>query len=226
VKKSIAFVLFAAIAASPVPQLTAGIIAPIGLAPGTQYQLIFVTADTISAISTSEDPYNGFATFEATTNSSLPSATWSAVTSASDISAANIYATKNAPWLNLPVYNTHGVEVNLPGQSLYAGSLQNAVEYNQYGISDPGAVWTGSTSFGTAAIFEDMGQQTVMGGLDTATDGTWLDGSLSAISTLERPIYALSSAITMPAPEPATLTLLGSALAILGGARLLQRRKG
>ena len=57
--------LFAALAAFDATPLMATVIAPIGLAPGSQYQLIFVTADTIAGSYGTEAPYNDFVNAEA-----------------------------------------------------------------------------------------------------------------------------------------------------------------
>ena len=78
-QKSIAVFLLATFApfALSATQLMAGVIPPIGLVPGSQYQLIFVTADTRDATSSNIADYNAFVSAEAALNPSLPSGvTW------------------------------------------------------------------------------------------------------------------------------------------------------
>ena len=74
----------------------ASIIPPIGLAPGSEYQLIFVTQGTIKATSSQESTYNTFVTTQAALNTNLPSATWTAITSVTGTAASS-----NAPYLSL-----------------------------------------------------------------------------------------------------------------------------
>ena len=112
--KSITTLLFAVFASIPLVagHLWADVIPPIGLAPGSQYQLIFVTAGTIAGTIPSEAPYNAFVTAQALLNPSLPSTTWHSVTA-----AGNTEALQNAPSGNLvPIYNTAGqlVQAGLP----------------------------------------------------------------------------------------------------------------
>src|SRR5689334_6429227 len=97
-------ILCSLFAAATAPQIQAEVIPPIGLAPGSQYQLAFVTADTTTATSATEAYYNAFVSAQAAQNASLPATTWSAITSTADGTNASL----NAPWLGLPVYDTTG----------------------------------------------------------------------------------------------------------------------
>jgi hypothetical protein len=186
----------------------AAIVAPIGLV-GSQYQLIFVTADgdhpdgLNTPAKLLESYYNNFVTTEASLSAGLPSATWNVVGSA-DV-AANV----NAP-APLPVYNTAGQLVAAAG-TLYSGSLTNSVGYDQYGNVGPQIVWTGTDSSGntTANPLGGTAFLTLVSfGLSTSTTGTWLEvpggGDPSGAQSFS--YYALSSAITVP--EPSTLALL------------------
>jgi hypothetical protein len=212
------FLLAAFTAALSGTPLFATVIPPIGLAPGSQYQLVFVTADAIVGSYGTEAPYNAFANAEAALNSSLPSATWSAITSTADGASANV----NAPWLGLPVYNTAGYQVSLPG-SFYGNFLNSLIGWDQFGISGgTGTVWTGSSPAGAnqnplGLAFAQVGNSNFFGPEWAQID--YLH------TTSEFSIYALSGAITLAVPEPATLTLLGSALLLFGGRQLLGRRR-
>lgn len=233
-RKSIA-VLFLLIVSTT--QLMATVIPPIGLAPGSQYQLIFVTADVRRADSSDISSYNGFVTDEAALNPSLPQGvTWNAVVSTL---AGPTEAILNAPSGvyvgNIPVYNTMGLEVSDgSGYGVYgplsgAGSpLLNPVEFDQFGNPSTAGgpnnfVWTGSIDNGRGDTYL-MGASEVMTG-NPYVDTGWLKTGNQRSRDEQYPLYALSTAITVPIPEPATLTLLGSALLVIFGIRLLRLRQ-
>jgi hypothetical protein len=215
-------------------RLVGDVIPPIGLAPGSQYQLIFATADPHNAVSTDITVYNAFVTSEAALGvpSGLPSGvTWTAVASTSTVNA-NV----NAPSGTLPVYNTDGQEVTAASVGIYTGALENIVGFDQYGAAATAAqsnnVWTGSDFHGVGLHHATLGGggNGEIGQL--AVDSTWLQFATvpqAAEVTFSRPFYALSSAITVPTPtpEPATLTLLGLAFLAIGahrGLRWLRQR--
>ena len=133
---------------------------PPNLSPGSQYQLIFVTADTTIPGSSNINSYNSFVQSEAALNPSLPSATWTVVGS-----TASVDALTNSPNIMvggsyLPVYNTQGVLVSDEATGgLYAGFYPSPVEvgYTQFGVYDPTDVWTGTESNGTSAPYFSPG---------------------------------------------------------------------
>ena len=134
----------------PPTHVMADIIPPIGLAPGSEYQLIFETADTTAGISSNINTYNTFVTTEAALDPSLPSAIWHAVGSTATedayVNATNFMVDGSY----LPVYNTQGIEVSVRYRLVFGLCSLNPVLYNQYGQSDGGfdGVWTGSTANG------------------------------------------------------------------------------
>jgi hypothetical protein len=232
-RKSLAACLFAAAAALIASPVDAAYMLPQGLAPGSEYQLMFTTAGGTTATSPNISYYNTFVTNEAALNPSLPSTTWNAVAS-----TATVNADANAPNLMvdgsyLPVYTTIGVEVS-NAEGLYSGNyLLRPVEYNQYGnpaYSNGYMVWTGSTALGVASAYP-------LGGT-SATDGSarstyptepfiipsWIDNTTPAASVDTWSLYALSGPLFVPTPEPTTITLLGSAVLFLASYRLLKRR--
>ncbi len=222
--KTIAIVLLAVLSGT---HLMGAVIPPAGLAPGSQYQLIFVTADPHSAVSTDIGTYNAFVTSEAALGVpfGLPSGvTWKAVASTSTVDA-NV----NAPSGTLPVYNTAGEEVTAPGVGIYTGALDHIVGFDQFGgvatEAQANNVWTGSDfhGFGIAQATLGGGGNGEVG--QFAVDSTWLQFAQqpqAAEVTFSRPFYALSTAITVPIPEPASSTLLGLALLAFGGHHVLR----
>ncbi|MGD9723196.1 MAG: hypothetical protein AB7O59_17825 [Pirellulales bacterium] len=220
--------VIATVVAAPLP---AAVIPPIGLAPGASYQLIFVTADIHDALSDDIAIYNAFVTTEAAlgTPSGLPTATWTAVAS-----TAAVDANVNAPSGLLPVYNTAGQQVAGPGVGIYTGTLDNLVAYDQHGDVALSAqdfdVWTGSDFQGFGVPDATMGaltNETEIG--HVALDSTWLQFDIHLQTSeilFRKPLYALSSTLTVPEiPEPATITLLGTALAMLVGRGIWRRRR-
>ena len=199
-----AFTVFA----FPAAHLLAAVIPPIGLAPGSQYQLIFVTANAHNALSFDIGDYNMFVSDEAALSPGLPSgATWNAVAS-TDAMNANANATSGA----LPVYNTAGQEVSAAGVGIYSGALDSLVGYDQFGEvateAQANNVWTGSDYTGTAIAGATLGGAGSAEVGQLALDATWLQFTTEvkvAEVAFSRPFYALSTPITSPTPEPATV---------------------
>jgi hypothetical protein len=197
------------------------------LAAGSQYQLIFVTSDSISGRSVTEAPYNALVTLDAAPiNSVLASAgifgvSWSAITSTLDGSTAS----GNTPWGGCPVYNLQAIQVNQPTLSLYSGTLLNPVRFDPLGHNNIPVVWTGSEDDGLP-FSRPLGvdSTTVVGA--PYLDSGWLHNPVYEPPSWElNPIYGLSSVITVPTPEPATLSLLGIGIFLLSGMRLLRLRR-
>ena len=208
----------------------ASVIPPSGLAPASQYQLIFVTAGpqpqqdlggTIFGTSTDIATYNAFVAAQAAINPSLPTTTWHAVVSTSAINA-NV----NAPSNGLPVYNTHGELVAPAATGLYTSVLTTAIRYDQNGLTaytsvNPAAnLWTGSDTAGNAAT--PLGTATPTYGNALMTDSRWVNGSTYGATLLPLHLYALSGPITV-VPEPSTSLLTGSAAVLVTFA--LRRRR-
>ena len=207
-------------------QLAADVILPAGLAPGSKYEIAFVTADSVPATSTDINYYNSFVTTEAGQDSILSSlrVTWNAIGS-TDAVNANVNAPNNG---SIPVYNTNGQLVADSSDPLYSGQgIYNSIDYQQDGsISQNFYVWTGSDVHGDLCPITNNSWTNVLGlGDPLVEEGVippypgntaWLfSGGCSVGSTY--PLYALSSPITVPTPEPSTLTLLtAGALGLLG----------
>ena len=205
-----------------------GYIYPIGLASGSQYQILFVTSGTRDASSSNIADYNAFVTSAAGLNSSLPQGvTWNAVASTSSIAA-----TSNAPaYAGVPVYNTDG-QLVVPGtRSLYASQLNAFSLDDQYGTPVSGftQVWTGSTYTGQPGGINDLPPYIFALGTNSSEGngnagllatfgqprGNWLESSGEAPAA-SLPLYALSSPITA-VPEPALLPLVSFVAFLLLG---------
>jgi hypothetical protein len=199
---------------------------PVGLLPGTQYQLVFVTSDLFFASTSSISTYNGDVAAEAALNATLAAfdtangVTWTVIGSTSAVNA-NV----NAPSSGL-VYTLDGTKVASSG--VYSGSLLSAIDITQFGNTLSGNVWTGSTTSGTAQpITNVLGGAFPEYGLSNSTTGSWIafDNNIPQ-SPNTALFYALSSVITVPSttvPEPGTAALTLGALLLLSVSRLRWR---
>lgn len=191
---------------------------PTGLAPGTQYQLLFVTSDLSFATSTNIADYNTFVTNEAALNATLAAfdsangVTWTAIGSTTTVNA-----NANAPSSGL-VYNLGNTE--LASSGVYGGSLLSPVSLDENGNSSTNDVWTGSTTSGTVAGgINDLGQTFPNNGFADVATGAWIASGNGIFSNNGLSLYALSSVITVPqsssTPEPGTLGLTAGAAFLL-----------
>jgi hypothetical protein len=228
-RKSIAVLLIApsAVFALASGRLKATVIPPSGLAPGSQYQLIFVTADTRDASSSDIADYNAFVAAEAALNPALPNGViWHVVASTNTVDARD-----NAPSpIGIPIYNTRGIEVATAAGTLYGGFLVNPIRDDQFGQSVDSnfrQVRTASTSLGTLqpSPTGGLGTDFPSDGFNDLANSGWAYANFAQFKTLQQSFYALSTPITLPAPEPSTFVLLGSAFLAIGGHRCLRRRQ-
>jgi hypothetical protein len=198
-------------------------ILPTGLAPGSQYQILFVTSDGTTATSSNIADYNSFVTQETNESPTLAAleATWTALASTPTFSASNASNTTN-----IPIYDTQGNMLEQNFQGLFTDNTTEGPLYDQNGLaSQPYAVWTGIPGVGGGPPSGHQLGTTypIIGCPDVVPWGQWLDAGYTSSAAQNFPLYALSSPITV-VPEPATLTLLGSALLGLGVVYL--RRRG
>jgi hypothetical protein len=207
----VVFAVTTAIVAGTSARLFATVTLP-NLPPGSEYEIIFATSGQTTATGSSISAYNTYASNSAgTLDSLLPAGvTWNAV-----VSTATVSASANAPSLsNIPVYNTHGIEVS--AGNLYSGSLLADVSFDENGNPPPiTLIWTGATAAGGISS-NPMGSSDAEFGNSNQSNSSWITGSTGTPSSTPWPIYALSSPITV-VPEPGTISLLVTGLAGLGG---------
>ncbi len=232
-----------AVAASlaSVGYVSADVVLPTGLPAGSQYRLVFITADSRDATSTDIADYNAFVTQEAQQSSSpfVRSLTWTAIASTQAVAAfdnANLGAA-------VAVYNTNGQMV-VPGTQaspLLTIVHSSPIIWDQDGTANNDPLlspWTGSTyageptfpgypnyhfGLGTSTPIYGAAASLALGGLNNYS-ASWLEGGAGdAASSEMMPLYAISNVITV-APEPGTLVLVGGALAGFGAFAAARRR--
>lgn len=219
--------------------LRAEVVRPIGLAPGSVYQIIFSTTGITAATSAEISYYNDFVTTRARSaediafaeqiggpvihHVSLPAgATWRAVGSTPTVDARD-----NAPSYGVPIYNTRGELV--AASSIYTGSLLTPVRFDEFG-SEPnvlfiGTIRTGTDSFGYGVPGLTLGSASgqAVHGAYNLSDERWIDaGTIRTAGGAA--LYALSGPITY-LPEPSGIALVSSALLGLCALAFLVLRK-
>ncbi|MCX6880122.1 MAG: hypothetical protein NTW21_40905 [Verrucomicrobia bacterium] len=176
---------------------------PSGLAPGTQYRLIFVTSTETHSGGADQAglvppgfltvaEYDAFATNTATAVSALASlnTTWKAVITTRSPNSNATTNTATDPSVNastsVPIYQLGGMLVATGYADLWDGTIASPINRNELG-GPPAAqyaggynVWTGANASGTnagagnALINQDGGYISI--GTATATDASWITG--------------------------------------------------
>jgi hypothetical protein len=232
VLKTIGLLLLAIVGAAPTALKASVITIPPGLAPGSEYRLVFVTSGTTSATSTSIAYYNAFATAQADENPQLAGlgTTWTAIVSTPSMNAAANIGTDSTT----PVYGLNG---DLVASSLdYVFSVfvvSSTISINQLGSpytgpeTCPGVteaclpVWTGSLRDGTEndPTFT-LGGGNPWYGTILETSSNWIEKGNPGGNGFDYPLYAISGDLVVPAstvPEPSTFGTITVALVAFAG---------
>ena len=231
-------VLSIALAGIVVPMEASIITVPTGLAPGSQYRLVFVTNSAYQLQSTSISTYNNDVATEAATITQLAAlgATWYAIASTdADSAASNIGASAS----NVGLYLLDGATLvangtGTTGSGLFSGRLLAPINLTELGTTPfTDVIWTGSNADGTTkgAVFLDGAlapfRHVATGRTEYYTFGGWIDWYSEGAAA--QPFYGISSVLTVPGaaavPEPATTALAALGLASLFGALRLRKQR-
>lgn len=217
-----AIVLFLCVLQAPG---NASVYLPAGLNPGDEYQLAFVTINLTTAVASTISTYNEFVMDDAGNNPLLGTSsgvTYTAIVSTYNGVDARVNAVVEDDTTNddfMGVYNLDGQRIATGFTDMWDGSIEHPI--GQDGIG-PAMAWTGTQSSGHASD-SPLGQDQygssddydATGG-DPGGTGFWVDGQL-LYQIYQKPLYGLSSVITVPdaapVPEPAsviTWALLGT----------------
>ena len=195
----------------------AGIIlqTPAGLNPGDHFRFVFVTDGIRDATSTNIADYDSFVNTqagEATYNGVVVN--WLAIGSTGSVNAID-----HVGQASTPVYLSNGtlVTTSTTAAGLWSGALVHQVNLDLADNIVPPVnfVWTGTNPTGTGSG-GPLGSATPQTGANTDTAGSWISSGRSPDGDL-RDLYGISSDLAVPqsvVPEPATLTMVGTALSV------------
>jgi hypothetical protein len=202
---------------------------PPGLAPGSEYRLVFVTTGSYVGSDPYITDYNADVTTEADSVSALASldTTWSVVASVGDpnyypynaiVSAINNVGQDPG----VAIYNLAGLlvasDATTATNGLFSifggtGSLQNPINVNEDGAVEDTPVWTGSNADGSPYI--SLGQEFPWTGNSQYSLSGWITSNTGLPETDRLPLYAISGVITVT-PEPATNGICLFGVVLLG----------
>ncbi len=204
----------------------APITTPVGLDPGDQYRLVFVTSMTRDATSTDIADYNAFVTAAANTQQALVNlgTTWMAIASTDDVDARDNTGTNPFVSTGVPIYLLDGVSlVANDNADLWDAAIANPIMITEGGAALSTLVWTGTTRFGIAGPGFPQGSplgsvtNDVIRGISSLASVSWIEATGSPAGALSS-FYGLSGVLIVPTvvPEPGTLILFALGLAGLG----------
>ncbi|MCX6878074.1 MAG: autotransporter-associated beta strand repeat-containing protein [Verrucomicrobia bacterium] len=177
---------------------------PVGLQPGDQYRLVFVTSGTRDATSASIADYNTFVAAAATAVPALNAlaTTWTCIGSTGATNAnANTLTRGTDP--SAPIYNLAGWLVAGGNTALWNGSLAAPVSVAETGATITNDAWTGTGTGGsrpTTWFLGDTSGNWVAYGSPSVTGGNWVYGVAGhGYKTEALSLYAISGIITVPA---------------------------
>jgi len=186
---------------------------------GDTYQLVFVTRDSIQAISPNRATYDTFAQTQAMLNPDLNGIVFHAIVAT--LSNPNMQSNTNVV---APVYLLSGTLVDTGSAGFWDGNHNAPIDVTQFGDSKFSDVWAGCSS----ASGEGCLSMNTLGNLSAAvagnsvrTDTGWAVDSTDTMNFNFMPIFAISQELTVT-PLPAALPLFATGLGVIG---LLARRR-
>ena len=204
----------------------AGIITvPPGLAPGSQYRLVFVTDNDYTATSSSITDYNNDVNSEANSVAALAAlgTTWLDIGSTATVNAISNIGID----AGVPIYDLEGnliaSDAGTEAGGMFSGTLYSPPDFTEYGATSTlGWVWTGATVQGGVSG-HGLGTGSVELGRNSFTDYTWIAYTIGG-GTTPVSLYGISAVLTVPGrttPEPATtgMVIAAGALMFFAGRR-------
>jgi hypothetical protein len=197
---------------------------PSDLNPGDQYRLIFTSSETTDATSTDIATYNTFVTNVALNVPQLAAlgTTWKAIGSTDSVNARDNTGT-NPATTGVPIYQLNDTRFVDNNSALWTDNIVTPLTISETGETISGSVWTGSNTDGTAWNNGGFGPTQGLGDfsnsfgpiLGTTNDffAGWIVFSFDP-PTSQHFMYGISEVLTVPVPEPSTLSLL--ALSAIG----------
>jgi len=201
---------------------------PLGLNPGDQYRLAFVTSTTRDATSSNINDYNAFVTAAANAVPELSAlnTTWTAIVSTDTVDARDNTNTNPNNAVGVPVYLLNDTIIAGDNAKVWDGYVPRSFNIDEHGNqSSVVLIWTGTGWDGFASANYALGSasgQALIGTTrtpDWQEFGRWIDDRNQGPSllTASRPFYAISGTLTY-IPEPGTAVLLAFGLAGLATA--------
>ena len=214
------------------PCANAGIItAPPGLSPGSQYRLVFVTTDLYTASSTSITVYNNDVNSEANAISALDAlgTTWLAIGSTSTVNAIDNVGID----AGIPIYDLEGqlvaADASTAAGGLFSGSLLALIQTDGGEAASNAFIWTGTLPDGQAALGYQLGlsPSPVEVGEPGFLGSAWIASGPSLPDITQLPLYGISGILTVPTPEPSTISMViaAGALTIFARRRVHRNRR-
>ncbi len=206
---------------------------PPGLSQGDKYHLAFVTdsatwfvADETNTDADTITSYNAMVMADAAAAGldiihGAP-VDWFAIVSVSSIDARD-----NIQDPMHPIYDLDGNAIALEEADLWDGSLLSPIGVTPTGSTDPGnfglLVWTDTIGDGTSANPLGLPFAFANVGVAGQMDPSWINLTTDDRTHVHR-LYAISSELTVPVPEPTSFAILGfGACLVLGVRRRITR---
>ena len=216
---------------APPTASAAPITVPASLSPGSQYRLVFVTSTTRDANSTNIADYNTFVTNAANSVPQLVAlgTPWKAIGSTlTDAARDNTGTNPGVNFPDVPLYSLDGSIVANDNADFWDGSHLAGINRNESGdFSVDNAVWTGTSTSGTAAINQYLGSVIIPFiaiGAPYDSNANWTSAAGVDHNELHY-LYGMSGVLTV-VPEPGSIVLACLTAAGLAVTSVRRRRLG